>query len=288
MPSKIKKEKGETKDWLLINIKARKNQCPQHYIDAFEAIDKLRPTVKTAKDKEIAIKHMNSDSFGEFSWLKINLISYVVIDPEAFYNLRTQEDERIPWNSDYVSNKKEAELYLYPNDHVIAVRKNDPISKNYILKFLEIALWKVEPEGFEVDMVKSRAQIDAILKAYALYSFEAKISFSNGIGGNTPLFSRAFDNRLNEMNPTTFEVKATGTKDSPLKVSEDGLIDAVANLSQRNGEITARVSRTPDSPKETISTARTPEVLKVTCESSGWGVSLGASIKKYFLRNGGK
>lgn len=194
-------------------------------------------------------------------WIAINLVAYTMIDPSAFYNRRSKEDIEMPWNDDVVANKKEAQLIFIPSVHKISVRKNSDITLNYILQYLKGALESVEPGEFDVDTVKDRDTLERIMKAEKLISLSAHISFSNPGRGN--MFKRLLDAKLREMNPSSVDIVLQGSEERPLNRDNDGLVQAIVNISEENGSIQAVIQNSTHLSRERIDTEDHPLVLRV-------------------------
>lgn len=218
--------------WHLINIKARNNQVTSHYVEAFHHLLDEDPLVDLPREKCESLRNIvfsdTLDNDGYPQWIKVNLLSYTIIDPQSFYNRREQEDVTMAWDNDIVANKKEAELYFIPSVHTVAVRKNSKISLNGIVKYLSEALNRVEEGGFDVDVIIDRDTLERILNAHAVYSIEAHISYSNP--GHTGQFISAFDSKLQEMKPEDFTISAKGSKEQPLINKEDGMLSNIVNM----------------------------------------------------------
>ena len=99
--------------WYVINIKARRNQTPQHYVDAWNLINEQDPLIELPKttNRFASIRAMSFsqqyDNDNIPHYIETKLVAYTIIDPEKFYNRRTKEDLAIDWNTDIVANKKE-------------------------------------------------------------------------------------------------------------------------------------------------------------------------------------
>lgn len=250
--------------WHLINIKARREQDSSHYVQAFRELYEKDPMVNIPRDRCESLKSVlfseSLDNENIPKWIKIVILSYTIIDPNAFYNRREQEDVNIDdWNSDIVANKKEAELFFIPSVHTLAVKRNSDISLANIVLYLSEALNRIEPDTFDVGVIVERDVLDRILNAYAVYSIEANISYSNP--GHTNGFKAAFDNKLKNMEPDKFTIVATGSKDHPLVNEEDGMLSSIVNMSERDGSIKATIQPTASSKLEKIDSKDHPRVL---------------------------
>lgn len=253
--------------WYVINIKAHSNQTPSHYVNAFENLEILDPLIEMERraNRFVSIRSVSKSNIQTNErcpqWIVINLVAYTMIDPNAFYNRRSKEDVEMPWNDDVVANKKEAQLIFIPSVHKIAVRKNSGITLNYILQYLRGALESVEPEEFDVDTVKDRDTLERILTAEKLISLSAHISFSNP--GRGKMFKRLLDTKLREMNPSSVDIVLQGSEERPLNRENDGLVQAIVNISEENGSVQATIQDGPRIGKERIDTEDHPLVLQV-------------------------
>ena len=250
--------------WHLINIKARREQNTSHYVDVFRRLYDEDPLISLQREKCESLKSMtfseSLDENHEPKWIKAILLSYTIIDPNAFYNKRSQEDVNMDdWDSDIVANKKEAELFFIPSVHTLVVRRNSAITLDNIVLYLSEALNRIEPDMFDVDIIVERDILDRILNAHAVYFVEANISFSNP--GHTNGFISAFDNKLRSMDPDKFTIVAKGSKDHPLINEDDGMLPAIVNMSERDGNIKATIQPTEGSKLEKIDSKYHPRVL---------------------------
>lgn len=129
--------------WYLINIKARREQTTEHYVQVFRNLYEQDPLVGFPRGgKSGSLKYVTYsnllDENGNPNWIQIGLLSYTIIDPEAFYNKRSREDVTMDnWNEDIVANKKETDLYFIPSVHTLAVKCNSDISLKNIIRSVE-------------------------------------------------------------------------------------------------------------------------------------------------------
>lgn len=253
--------------WYVINIKARRNQTPQHYVDAWNLINEQDPLIELPKttNRYASIRTMTfsqqCDNENIPHYIETKLVAYTLIDPEKFYNRRTKEDMAIDWNTDIAANKKESALIFIPSVHTLVVKKSSEITLNYILTYLQNALNVIEGEGFDVDVIKDRSTLDQILCAHALISIDAHISFSNH--GHTEGFQAIFEGKMRGANPNSFDVKIGGTQEHPLNCEEDGLVRSIINISESNGNVKAVIQRGENTSIEVIDTEDHPFVLKI-------------------------
>ena len=253
--------------WYLINIKARRAQTTEHYVQAFRNLYEQDPLISFPRSgKSGSLKYATFsnllDENNTPKWIQIGLLSYTIIDPEAFYNKRSRENVTMDnWNEDIVANKKETDLYFIPSVHTLVVRCNSDISLKNIVYYLSEALNQVEPETFDVDIIIERDILDRILNAHAVTHLYANISYSNP--GHTRGFEAAFDRKLREMGASRIEFTATGSKDHPLNSEYDGMLQSVVNLSEQNGYVQATIQSTENAKFEKIDSSEHPRKLVV-------------------------
>lgn len=252
--------------WHLINIKARRNQSTNHYVQSFHRLYDEDPMIALPRGKSGSLKSMTFseilDERNQPKWIQAILLSYTIIDPTAFYNKRSQEDvDMDDWDSDIVANKKETELFFIPSVHTLAVRRNSDISLANIVLYLSEALNRIEPDTFDVDVIVERDILERILNAHAVYSIEANVSYSNP--GHSNGFEAAFDSKLRGMEPSRFNITATGSREHPLINEEDGMLQAIVNLSEHNGSVKATIQPTANSKLEKIDSSEHPRILVI-------------------------
>lgn len=253
--------------WYLINIKAKRDQTTEHYVQAFRNLYEQDPLISFPRSgKSGSLKYATFsnllDENNTPKWIQIGLLSYTIIDPEAFYNKRSRENVTMDnWNEDIVANKKETDLYFIPSVHTLVVRCNSDISLKNIVYYLSEALNHVEPETFDVDIIIERDILNRILNAHAVTHLYANISYSNP--GHTRGFEAAFDRKLREMGASRIEFTATGSKDHPLNSEYDGMLQSVVNLSEQNGYVQATIQSTENAKFEKIDSSEHPRKLVV-------------------------
>jgi len=252
--------------WHIVNIKARREQNTNHYVEAFKRLFEEDPLIELPRDKSESLKSMTFseelDRNSKPKWIKATLLYYNIIDPNAFYDRKNQKDVNIDdWNSDVVANKKEVELIFIPSVHTLVVKRNSPISLKNIITYLTEALNLIEPDTFDVSVVIERDVLDRILSAYAVYAIEANISYSNP--GHTNGFISAFDSKLKNMQPNDFTIIAKGSKDHPLINETDGMLETIVDLSEREGTVKATIQSTANSPLVKIDSKDHPRILVV-------------------------
>lgn len=194
-------------------------------------------------------------------WIQLNITHYTIVDPTAFYNIREHKDVNMEWNTDIVANMHEAELYFIPSVHMLAVKRNSKISLNNVLKYLQGALENIEPEGFDVSVVLDHDLITRILSAHAIYSFEAQISYSNP--GHSKGFAKMFEDNMHTLNPNKFSMAAAGTKENPLVINDDGIIETATRLAEENGSVKATIVESEGGRRERVDSKDHPRILVI-------------------------
>lgn len=263
----VQKDKIELRrtTWFIVNIKARKNQKPSHYVEAFRAIKEKDPLIEVFGKKCISIRSMIESECVENDdmpkWIQLNITHYTIVDPSAFYNIREHKDVDMEWNTDIVANKHEAELYFIPSVHMLAVKRNSKISLNNVLKYLKGALEDIEPEGFDVSVVLDHDLITRILSAHAIYSYEAQISYSNP--GHSKGFAKMFEDNMLTLNPNKFSLAAVGTEENPLVINDDGIIEAATRLAEENGSVKATIVESEGGKRERVDSKDHPRILVI-------------------------
>lgn len=251
--------------WNLVNIKARQEQTTSHYVEAFRRLYAEDPLIKFPRGgksgslKSVQLSELLEED-GNPCWIHIGLLSYTVIDPEAFYNKRSQEDVKMEnWDENIVANKKEADLYFIPSIHTLAVKSSAEIGLKNVVYYLAEALNRIEPEIFDVDVIVEKDVLNKILTTHLITHLYANISYSNP--GHTHGFEAAFDSKLRGMGGGRFEFTATGSKEHPLNNEEDGMLPAIVNLSEQNGYVRATIQSTANSKLEKIDSSEHPRRL---------------------------
>lgn len=236
--------------WFLVNIKAREEQTEEHYVRVFRRLYDEDPMIEFPRGKSGSLKSIElseiKDENDEPQWIQINLLSYTIIDPDAFYNRRNRENVYMEdWDNDIVANKKETEMYFIPSVHTLVVRCNAEISLKNVLRYFSTALNIIEPDMFDVDVIVQRDILERIINAHLVTHLYANISFSNP--GHTHGFEAAFDDKLREMGAGRVEFIAKGSQEHPLNKNEDGMLQAIVNISERNGFVKATIQQTENS-----------------------------------------
>lgn len=252
--------------WFLVNIKARREQTEEHYVRVLHRLYVEDPMIEFPRGKCGSLKNIEfseiKDENDEPQWIQINLLSYTIIDPDAFYNRRVRENVHIEdWNNDIVANKKEAEMYFIPSVHTLVVRCNAEISLKNVLRYFSNALNTIEPDMFDVDVIIQRDILERIVNAHIVTHLYANISFSNH--GHTSGFEAAFDDKLREMGAGRVEFIAKGSQEHPLNKDEDGMLQAIVNISEQNGFVKATIQQTENSGLEKIDSSEHPRKLVI-------------------------
>ena len=253
--------------WNLINIKARREQTSKHYVEAFRTLYEVDPLVSLQRGgKSASLKSVIfSETLDENNvpqWIHICLLSYTIVDSDAFYNKRSREDVILSdWNEDLVANKKEADLYFIPSTHTLAIQSSSKITLKNVVFYLSEALNQIEPETFDVDVIVERDILERISNAYAVTHLYANISYSNP--GHSAGFEAAFDDKLRRMAANRIEIIASGSKENPLNNEEDGLFQAILNLSEQNGYVKATILPSENGKIEKIDSSAHPRRLVV-------------------------
>ena len=253
--------------WFLVNIKARREQTPLHYVEILRHLQEEDPLIDFPRGgRSGSVKNVifseTLDENGSPTWIQINLLTYVIVDPTAFYDVRNQEDVNMEgWNEDIVTNKKEMALYFIPSVHILIVKCNGEITLRNVVFYFSEALNRLESDGFDVDVIVDRDVLDRILNAHLITRLEANISYSNP--GHTGNFEAAFDSKLREMGGCRTKIIAEGSQENPLNSEEDGILPAVVNLAERNGRVKATIKQTENSKPEIIDSSEHPRKLIV-------------------------
>lgn len=252
--------------WFLVNIKARRNQVPQHYVEIFKALRDMDPLIDLGRKRSISYKNMdfyaNPNNAEVPFCIDTILTSYIIIDPDAFYDKERKEHiSMMNWDANVVANVHEMRTVFFPEKHILAVKCGANVSLHHILKYYEDALQGIEPEGFDITTIKNHNIIQQIIDAQSILSLEANISFSNH--GHAEGFLNVFDEKIREMNPATAHMKFEGTKIHPLNNPEDGLANAILSQSEANGDVIAKVIPQGENKIVTFKTKEYPEKISV-------------------------
>ena len=231
-------------NWTVINIKARENQTSGHYVNLMRSIVREDPMVDIGRKHQISMKsYSEGPKIIETQipqWIEMIFTTFVIVDPEAFYDIRKKKDVTMEkWNEDIVVNKREIYTLFIPDTHTLAIRMSAEGSLRHIERYMSEAVERVEPETFDVTVIKNHDVIQRILDSRHIIKLDASVSFSNP--GHTGGFNSAFDGKMREANPTTCSIKMQGSQEKPLQNEADGLIEAIVSLSEQNGEVKATI-----------------------------------------------
>ena len=214
--------------WHVINIKAHSNQTPSHYVNAFDSIETQDPLIEMERRTN----------------------RFVSIRSVSRSNIQT-----IDGHPEWMAINLVAYTMIDPSAFYT------DITLNYILQYLKGALESVEPDEFDVDTVKDRDTLERILTAEKLISLSAHISFSNP--GRGKMFRGLLDAKLREMNPSSVDIVLQGSEERPLNRENDGLVQAIVNISEENGSVQATIQNGTHLGRERINTEEHPLVLQV-------------------------
>lgn len=251
--------------WFLINITARTNQTPSHYVEAISALQNQDPLINVRGEKNISLKNIRlsaENTNGIPSWIEISLMSYVIIDPDAFYSKARGEQISMEWDSDIVANFKSDVVIFFPSKHIVAVKASSKIKYTQVCKYFEEALNIIEPDGFDVTICIDHHFIESIREAFEIINIKAEISFSNPTFTNDyESFQSLLDAKMRETNPEKVDLNIYGSKTSPLNVTENGLVNAALDIAENNGTVTAIIKQDASSPYETVDSKEHPKKL---------------------------
>ncbi len=272
--------------YYLINIKARHNQTTRHYVEAFRNIASQDPLIGLDNEISSSMKHLDEGEFDSQDmpvWMKIDFLTYNIIDPEAFYNRRSHEDVSMSWDSDIVANKKESSLYFIPSVHIVAYKKSSKITLTRVLKYLNGALYRIEPNEFDVTIIPDHDEVNRIIDAHSIVKIETSLMYSNPFGGHSTLFSDVLDDKIHETRAKVVRMEIQGSSDTPLHVAEDGLVKAVVKqVVTGNGTIDATIREVEGAPLIHINSAKHPRLLMVEQFIRDAGFTLYNQLKTIF------
>lgn len=276
---------GVKTKWYVVNIKARTDQTTKHYYDSLMRLKENDPMIRINGDKYISIMGITNGNpinpnTGTPDWVVIKLISYILVDPNGFYNKKEKQQVSLEWNEDVVSNKKEEELLFSFFNHTLAVKKSSKITLNHIVKFFKEALNKEEPDTYDVDIIANREVIDRIKNAHSLLKIEANISFSNP--GHAPNFPGLFDTELNAAHPISFSATLTGNENTPIGKRPNGLVDALVNAAERDGTVKAKIKESAGGETISIDTGDHPRIVEVEGEKGSNMANVWNKIRSLF------
>lgn len=252
-------------NWYLINIKARTEQKPEHYVTAFKELLEQDPLVNTWRDRYVSMSSINesNENCNDIpSWMILKFISYIIIDKNAFYSIKSKRHVNIEWDSDIVANFKESECIFIPSRHTLAVRTSTEIPVKQLISYLSSALNQVEPDTYDITEHVSKGFINTIRKANAIIRIDADISFSNPTNTRKfESFHEMFDEKLRKANPDSVHITIGGTKSLPLNVDEDGLVDTILTIAETDGRVVATIQEEPDGVYEKVDSKYHPKIL---------------------------
>ena len=264
--------------YYLINVKARLNQTPRHYVDAFRNLASEDPLIQLQGELSASVKHLEEGELDANSlpcWMNLEILTYNIVDPDAFYNRRSHQDVAMPWDSDIVANKKESALYLIPSVHIVAFKKSSKITLKRVCQYLAQALERIEPMGFDVTIIPDFDEVHSVLKAHEIIKIDASLTYSNPLGGHSNLFSEAFDEKIRQSGAAKVQMIIHGSTDCPLQSEEDGLVDAVMNQAiTGNGTVDAIVRLADNAPLTHINSSKHPRLLMIEQFVHNWGFTL--------------
>lgn len=260
--------------WYLVNVKARENQTPSHYVDLFDKINSNDPMIQIPRSSaSISVDSMTKseekDKNGIPNWILLKLMSYVIVDPNAFYNKETKEDISFEdWDENVVSNKKTSELLFIPSKHCFAVYKSSKISLKNIVYYMEQVAESIEPETYDINIICDTQIIEEKLNnAYSIISVDARLSYSNP--ESTEEFTEAFDNSLRADNACSADIKLRSAHKKPLKFSPNGIIKSLVSLSKKNGVLDAVITEKEKGKSIKISSEKYPLLITIDNFANG-------------------
>jgi hypothetical protein len=228
----------------LYNVVAHpvEKQAITTYIDIFKKISEQAKSYETAKGKHTKIHAFSNVLNGKL--YQCNLVNFAVADDnEQWYN--QESDEFIP--SEQAPNigtaAKEWILYLFPENHRIAVEMKHGISWAQIESFLR--------QGFadacatlyidEVKLTQETTQegIEQIFSLETVDSIEIEVSYSNN--DTNDITTQLLDDDLKKSNVGNLKTKISSSKGSPMTFDKkSGYVSSLIKLSQHNGKVKAR------------------------------------------------
>lgn len=265
--------------WYLINIKARTNQECEHYINAFNSLLAEDPLVDIGRKHCMSIKSMDVIHQSELLVIQTTIMSYTIIDPDGFYNRREKTKISLNWDENLVANMKQVETIFYPDIHILALKSSSGISINNVVRYFQDALNRVEQETFDVTTIKNRDVISSILQSEKIISLSANISFSNP--GHSNDFEGLLDNKIRETNPAKLSVQMEGSPLTPLQKNQDGLMEAIINLSEMHGDVVAKIMKSGSTKIEVIKTREYPDFIRIPATRTNFS----AILKDFIMRH---
>ena len=268
--------------WAVINIKARHNQHPAHYVNAICEIPRTKHAYEYTNGKYLELVHVEVSELKETDespvYLVLKIIKYERIEG-AFYDRDSEEDYPMNLPPNVFANKQEAEAYFIPSIHKLLIKSGECVKSSCLIEMLTECLNVVERGEFDIDTVKDRAAIERIINAHCILSIEADISYSNP--GNFDEFLDIFDTKLRESETARAKFALEGSEQRPLQSGENSLIEAIAQLSEENGTLKAKVKESEDDRATIIDTSEHPRVLEIGKTSSL--LEFVTRVKDFFL-----
>ena len=268
--------------WAVINIKARHNQHPAHYVDAICEIPRTKHAYEYTNGKYLELVYVEASELKEDDespvYLVLKIIKYERIEG-AFYDRDSEKDYPMELPPNVFANKQEAEAYFIPSIHKLVIKTSERIRSSLLIEMLTECLNVVERGEFDVDTVKDIAAIDRIINARCILSIEADISYSNP--GNFDEFQELLDTKLRESESKRATIILKGSVESPLQGGENSLIEAMARLSEENGTLKATIKEEDDNRTTIVDTREHPRILEV--EKTNSLLEFVSCIKNFFL-----
>lgn len=267
-------------NWHIINIVARHNQVPEHYVRALKKIATEDPMCHIRGSRFVSLGNIVDSQFKDNEipcWLDLKLWSYDILDNDKFFS--KEQKERVVMNlpADIVANQAEEKVVFIPARHKAAVRLSSCISLKSILRFLQYALDKVEPDGFEVTTVKDKEVLDIICSSYSVIKFEAELFYSND--GHFSEFTQNFDSQIKNSHARRLKLSMEGSKEEPLSTQEGSLVKTAVELSEQDGRVVAKLKRTEQTPYENIDTKDHPARLSILTSKNAPSADVYDAIK---------
>lgn len=255
----------------VINLKSRKIQIPEKYVELLENLYRKDPLVKLQGNKYISLESLHKDEILEQSGIPRimygKLSTYDLLDPDAFYNRRKKEQVDISLDPDIVANVKDIEFYFIPVVHRMVFKSNGKISLNQVEKYFIDAFNLVEGEGeVDVTIIKDRDVIERILTADKIFSLKASITYSNKDFSNG--FVQLFDQKSKESEVYRMDINMISSKAESLNAKKDGLVEAIVETSQSNGTVEATVLEKSSTKRTKINTKDYPMRIELKSRES--------------------
>jgi hypothetical protein len=217
-------------------------QSKTTYIDIFRKISEQAKSYETAKGKHTKIHAFSNVYNGEL--YQCNLVNFAVADDnEQWYN--QDSDELIPAEQapNIGTAAKEWILYLFPENHRIAVEMKPGISwaqiESFLLKGFADACATLFLDEVKLTQETTQEGIEQIFSLETVDSIEIEVSYSNN--DTNDITTQILDDDLKKSNVGTLKTKITSSKGSPMTIDENsGYVSSLIKLSQHNGKVKAR------------------------------------------------